>query len=453
MTRRMSVGQFGGHFHQSAAAAQVSTKRGHNCSREEEEEEEQQAECKFLSGSCRSKTEPTARGQCGLGHTRRLSGRKLSEEQPFTRLAARAPPAEPLARRLLSSSSKGRSSRGKSSKGKSNLESKTMIEKPKEVALAARRTNWKTISGFWAASSVGKTICLLYWCSCCCVCLAGQTSSLLDALEPSWPAQRQALKAASTSASTSASASTSTSAQPTAEPKLLKQQQQQQQVDTGSSANGATATSGGFAGRPEVAGFQFEGGSNASSLAVSQLEAMLSSAVALAQGGGGGGAYGGSGNKSGNLMMNSNNNNNNYNENNSSNSSQSNSSSSNDEDESLVIGITIAHIIIFVIGFCGNSLVILVILKFTRIETVTDIYILNLAFADLMFLLGLVFLITTMLINYWIFGNLMCKVNVQLSSSSSGSSVWRQFLGVLLFFPLFRFPSFKLIQLIFNFKL
>jgi hypothetical protein len=80
------------------------------------------------------------------------------------------------------------------------------------------------------------------------------------------------------------------------------------------------------------------------------------------------------------------------------------------DDNSLIISVITANIIIFVIGFCGNSLVILVILRFTRIETVTDIYILNLAFADLMFLFGLIFLIITMFIDHWIFGNLMCKV-------------------------------------------
>lgn len=100
------------------------------------------------------------------------------------------------------------------------------------------------------------------------------------------------------------------------------------------------------------------------------------------------------------------------------NSSTNNSSNdatkmSGQEDEGSIISraTMIANMIICVIGMCGNSIVILVILKFTRIETVTDIYILNLAFADLMFLTGLIFLITTMLIEHWIFGNLMCKVS------------------------------------------
>jgi len=81
-----------------------------------------------------------------------------------------------------------------------------------------------------------------------------------------------------------------------------------------------------------------------------------------------------------------------------------------DGERYFIMGVMITNMIIFVIGFCGNTVVILVILKFTKIETVTDIYILNLAFADLMFITGLVFLITTMFIDHWIFGNLMCKV-------------------------------------------
>lgn len=91
-----------------------------------------------------------------------------------------------------------------------------------------------------------------------------------------------------------------------------------------------------------------------------------------------------------------------------------------DEGErSLIIGIITTNIVIFIIGFFGNAIVILVIFKFTRTETVTDIYILNLAMADLMFTTGLIFLITTMFVEHWIFGNLMCKVSLDSSKVSS----------------------------------
>lgn len=80
-------------------------------------------------------------------------------------------------------------------------------------------------------------------------------------------------------------------------------------------------------------------------------------------------------------------------------------------DENLVQVIKITNSIICAIGISGNLIVILVILKFTRVETVTDIYILNLAFADLTFVAGLIFLVTTMNTGDWIFGSIMCKVS------------------------------------------
>lgn len=89
------------------------------------------------------------------------------------------------------------------------------------------------------------------------------------------------------------------------------------------------------------------------------------------------------------------------------------------EQDPLITRIILTNTVIFVIGLCGNAIVIVVILKFTRIETVTDIYILNLAFADLMFTFGLVFLTATMIIGHWIFGRLMCKV-----SWGSSSRLW-----------------------------
>lgn len=85
----------------------------------------------------------------------------------------------------------------------------------------------------------------------------------------------------------------------------------------------------------------------------------------------------------------------------------------------LVCCISIVNTIICVVGICGNFIVILVILKYTKCVTVNDILILNLAFADLMFVTGLVFLIITMHSEIWIFGNAMCKVSVQTLQKSS----------------------------------
>lgn len=108
--------------------------------------------------------------------------------------------------------------------------------------------------------------------------------------------------------------------------------------------------------------------------------------------------------------------------NDSSNVSTSNTSAYNEAELRFVRGIMITNSLICAIGMCGNAIVVLVILKFTRVETVTDIYILNLAFADLMFVAGLIFLITTMYKGDWVFGSTMCKVSKATDGSAESPS-------------------------------
>lgn len=66
--------------------------------------------------------------------------------------------------------------------------------------------------------------------------------------------------------------------------------------------------------------------------------------------------------------------------------------------------------IVCVCGLLGNSLVIYVVLRFSKMHTVTNTYILNLALADEFFLLGIPFLITTTALRKWPFGSAMCKI-------------------------------------------
>ena len=63
-----------------------------------------------------------------------------------------------------------------------------------------------------------------------------------------------------------------------------------------------------------------------------------------------------------------------------------------------------------VIGLVGNGLVIFVILRYTKMKTVTNMYILNLSIADTLFLLGLPLIMTTVILKQWIFGYAMCKI-------------------------------------------
>lgn len=67
------------------------------------------------------------------------------------------------------------------------------------------------------------------------------------------------------------------------------------------------------------------------------------------------------------------------------------------------------YAIVCIIGLTGNTLVIYVVLRFSNMQTVTNMYILNLAIADECFLIGIPFLITTMNMGHWIFGRAMCK--------------------------------------------
>jgi len=78
--------------------------------------------------------------------------------------------------------------------------------------------------------------------------------------------------------------------------------------------------------------------------------------------------------------------------------------------------------LVFLVGLFGNSLVIYVVLRFSKMQTVTNMYIFNLALADEMFIIGLPFLITTAVYKYWNFGRIMCKVYMTTTSINQFTS-------------------------------
>lgn len=65
-------------------------------------------------------------------------------------------------------------------------------------------------------------------------------------------------------------------------------------------------------------------------------------------------------------------------------------------------------------GLLGNGLVIVVVLRYASMKTATNIYILNLSIADLLFLVGLPLIMTTALARGWVFGRLLCKAYMVL---------------------------------------
>uniref|UniRef100_A0A336N0G3 CSON008889 protein n=1 Tax=Culicoides sonorensis TaxID=179676 RepID=A0A336N0G3_CULSO len=82
----------------------------------------------------------------------------------------------------------------------------------------------------------------------------------------------------------------------------------------------------------------------------------------------------------------------------------------------------ILYTIVCIIGLLGNTLVIYVVLRFSKMQTVTNMYILNLAIADQCFLIGIPFLITTMHLGEWTFGSTMCKAYMVSTSVTQFTS-------------------------------
>ncbi|KAG7165555.1 somatostatin receptor type 2-like [Homarus americanus] len=74
------------------------------------------------------------------------------------------------------------------------------------------------------------------------------------------------------------------------------------------------------------------------------------------------------------------------------------------------------------VGLCGNTLVIYVVTRFSKMQTVTNLYILNLAIADELFVVGIPFLMTTSMLRYWPFGSIMCKLYMITTSLNQFTS-------------------------------
>ncbi|XP_037746197.1 C-C chemokine receptor type 5 isoform X2 [Chelonia mydas] len=65
--------------------------------------------------------------------------------------------------------------------------------------------------------------------------------------------------------------------------------------------------------------------------------------------------------------------------------------------------------LVLIFGLVGNALVVLILIKYKRLRSMTDIYLLNLAISDLLFILSLPFW-AYYAAREWDFGNAMCKI-------------------------------------------
>lgn len=86
--------------------------------------------------------------------------------------------------------------------------------------------------------------------------------------------------------------------------------------------------------------------------------------------------------------------------------------------------IPLVYLVVCVVGLLGNSLVIYVVLRQTATPSVTNVYILNLALADELFMLGLPFLAAQNALSYWPFGSLMCRLVMAVDGINQFTSIF-----------------------------
>lgn len=84
----------------------------------------------------------------------------------------------------------------------------------------------------------------------------------------------------------------------------------------------------------------------------------------------------------------------------------------------------VIYTIVFIVGLVGNTLAIYVVVRYVKMKTVTNIYILNLAIADELYILGIPFMGTSSVLSYWPFGNFLCKVCMTTDAMSQFASTF-----------------------------
>ncbi|KAK6466305.1 somatostatin receptor type 1 [Huso huso] len=82
------------------------------------------------------------------------------------------------------------------------------------------------------------------------------------------------------------------------------------------------------------------------------------------------------------------------------------------------------YAVVCCIGLTGNAMVIYVILKYAKMKTATNIYILNLAIADELFMLSVPFLATSAALQHWPFGSLMCRLVLSVDGINMFTSIF-----------------------------
>ncbi|XP_048398408.1 type-1 angiotensin II receptor [Stegostoma tigrinum] len=87
--------------------------------------------------------------------------------------------------------------------------------------------------------------------------------------------------------------------------------------------------------------------------------------------------------------------------------------------------IPVIYSIIFAVGVLGNSMVVLVIYRYLKLTTVANIFLLNLALADLIFVITLPLWVAYTALEYdWPFGIFLCKIGATVVQLNMNASVF-----------------------------
>uniref|UniRef100_A0A8D3ECR3 Somatostatin receptor type 2 n=1 Tax=Scophthalmus maximus TaxID=52904 RepID=A0A8D3ECR3_SCOMX len=94
------------------------------------------------------------------------------------------------------------------------------------------------------------------------------------------------------------------------------------------------------------------------------------------------------------------------------------------QDKTSSVVITLIYFLVCAVGLCGNALVIYVILRYAKMKTVTNIYILNLAVADVLCMMSLPFIAMQLALVHWPFGQSLCRVIMTVDSLNQFTSIF-----------------------------
>uniref|UniRef100_A0A8C9GJM1 Somatostatin receptor 4 n=1 Tax=Piliocolobus tephrosceles TaxID=591936 RepID=A0A8C9GJM1_9PRIM len=89
-----------------------------------------------------------------------------------------------------------------------------------------------------------------------------------------------------------------------------------------------------------------------------------------------------------------------------------------------MVAIQCIYALVCLVGLVGNALVIFVILRYAKMKTATNIYLLNLAVADELFMLSVPFVASSAALHHWPFGSVLCRAVLSVDGLNMFTSVF-----------------------------